>query len=167
MISVSRCVDGSSGTTTYVFTHTSTNQKQYRVTHYQLWNMNILLKFIKKQSKPMVTFLPNTTKDFSYSSEIRGSCQMKFSSEALQNLLYFWNIISKGIYFLNSKKHMANFEAYIWLKKSIKHKSLISEQWVGYYKDNWSRKGQYLCTMLRRASFYVFTNIQHNQCVPV
>ena len=49
---------------------------------------------------------------------------MKFSSEALQNLLYCWNIISKGIYFLNSKKTYGKFRS-IYLAEKF-HQAQIS-----------------------------------------
>ena len=37
---------------------------------------------------------------FQYSSEIRGLCLMKLSSETLQNLPYLWNVNSQIIFFI-------------------------------------------------------------------
>ena len=39
-----------------------------------------------------------------HSSEIRGLCFLKLSSEMLQNLPYFWNTKTKIVFFLNFKQ---------------------------------------------------------------
>ena len=68
-----------------------------------------------------------------HSSEIRGLCLMKCSSETIQNLPYFWNTkIDIELCGILYSKSMANFEAFCWkFSSSINILFLKSEYTFG------------------------------------
>ena len=59
-----------------------------------------------------------------HSSEIRGLCFLKFSSERLQNLLYFWNMKTHVVFFFSFRTTILFspliMNALIYVESSIK-----------------------------------------------
>ena len=62
---------------------------------------NKLKAFIKRSSEPLLNLhvSSNTSSQVIHSSEIRSLCLMKWPSEMLQNLSYFWNMKTYVFFF--------------------------------------------------------------------
>ena len=136
-----------------------------------------------------MTFLPNTTKDFSMFgdwgnsvvgcgspctivSADAGSMMALFRNKRFMlEEIFQWSpskfaIFQKAFNF-RILKNICQISKHIsgWKISSSINLLFQNSGWVGCYKDNWSWKGQYLCTMLTRASFNVFTYNIINVCL--